>query len=221
MQFSEEQIRKAIAAKSAEELLEMAKAENLSLTEEEAEHYFKVLHADPADAECMELSEEEQENVAGGSQCVGGKTYSSDFPYYLITTAGNSCPGYEEGEPLLTIAVKVHAGIASIGRVARVLVLRIAHCDQLTMTPTGDEILTGKRLVKTLCRSQKSTSIRSWKTVLFFHRKRKRQKPQEKENIKLRGIRKGLLQNRRIDYQTLYNGEGPSCNSAKNRLKKP
>ena len=106
MQFNEEQIRKAIAAKSAEELLEMAKTENLSLTEEEAERYFKVLHADPADAECMELSEEEQENVAGGSQCVGGKTYSSDFPYYLITTAGNSCPGYEEGEPLLTIAVK-------------------------------------------------------------------------------------------------------------------
>ena len=32
MQFSEEQIKKAIAAKSAEELLETAKAEGLSLT---------------------------------------------------------------------------------------------------------------------------------------------------------------------------------------------
>ena len=62
MQFNEEQIRKAIAAKSAEELLEMAKAEGFSLTEEEAEHYFEVLHADPADAECIELSEEEQVN---------------------------------------------------------------------------------------------------------------------------------------------------------------
>ena len=95
MQVSEEQIRKAIAAKSAEELLEMAKAENLSLTEEEAEHYFEVLHADHADAECVELSEEEQKNVAGGSQCVGGKSYSSDSQYYLITTWGNSCPAYE------------------------------------------------------------------------------------------------------------------------------
>ena len=94
MQFNEEQIRKAIAAKSAEELLEMAKAEGFSLTEEEAERYFKVLHADPADAECMELSEEEQKNVAGGSQCVGGKSYSSDPPYYLITTLGNTCPLY-------------------------------------------------------------------------------------------------------------------------------
>ena len=106
MQFSEKQIRKAFAAKSAEELLEMAKAENLSLTEEEAEHYFKVLHADPADAECMELSEEEQENVAGGSQCVGGKTYSSDPPYYLITTAGNSCPAYVEAINPELFAVK-------------------------------------------------------------------------------------------------------------------
>ena len=94
MQFSEEQIKKAFAAKSAEELLETAKAEGFSLTEEEAEHYFKVLHADPADAECLELSEEEQENVAGGSQCVGGKSYSSDPPYRLITTVGNSCPMY-------------------------------------------------------------------------------------------------------------------------------
>ena len=106
MQFSKEQIKKAIAAKSAEELLEMAKAEGLSLTEGEAEHYFKVLHADPADAECMELSEEEQENVAGGSQCVGGKLYSSDPPYFLITSAGNTCPLYEEGEPYGELAVK-------------------------------------------------------------------------------------------------------------------
>ena len=107
MQFSEEQIRKAIAAKSAEEMLEMAKAEGLSLTEEEAERYFKVLHADPADAEYMELSEEEQENVAGGgSQCVGGLLYSTDPPYYLITTAGDTCPLYAEGEPYGDLAVK-------------------------------------------------------------------------------------------------------------------
>ena len=102
----EEQIKKAIAAKTAEELLEMAKAEGFSLTEEEAEHYFKVLHTDPADAECMELSAEEQENVAGGSQCVGGKSYSSDPPYFLITTAGNSCPLYYEGQPLTGLTPK-------------------------------------------------------------------------------------------------------------------
>ena len=106
MQVSTEQIEKAFAAKSAEELLEMAKAENLSLTEEEAEHYFEVLHADPADAECIELSEEEQKNVAGGSQCVGGKSYSSDPPYYLITTAGNSCRLYYEDTAMTPVTPK-------------------------------------------------------------------------------------------------------------------
>ena len=97
MQFSEEQIKKAVAAKTAEELFDMAKAENLSLTEEEAAHYFKVLHTDPADAECMELSEEEQENVAGGSVCYKGSTYSNDPPHFLITTLGNKCPSYAYG----------------------------------------------------------------------------------------------------------------------------
>ena len=106
MQFSEEQIKKAFAAKSAEELLEMAKAEGFSLTEEEAEQYFKVLHADPADAECMELSEEEQENVAGGSQCVGGKSYSSDPPYNLITTGINTCPLYEDHPNPPSLSIK-------------------------------------------------------------------------------------------------------------------
>ena len=95
MQFSEEQIKKAIAAKSAEELLEMAKAEGFSLTEEEAAHYYKVLHTNPSDEECIELSEEEQENVAGGSVCFKGSTYSSDPPYFLITTLGNKCPSYD------------------------------------------------------------------------------------------------------------------------------
>ena len=94
MQFSEEQIRKAVAAKSAEELLEMAKTENLSLTEEEAERYFKVLHADPADAECMELSEEEQENVAGGTCYSEGvrDPRSGDIRAYAIVTPLNTCP---------------------------------------------------------------------------------------------------------------------------------
>ena len=94
MQFNEEQIRKAIAAKSAEELLEMARAEGFSLTEEEAERYFKVLHADPADAECMELSEEEQENVAGGTCYSEGVTdhVFKKYRQYAIVSPLNTCP---------------------------------------------------------------------------------------------------------------------------------
>ena len=102
MQFSTEQIEKAFAAASAEELLAMAKADGIELTEEEAKHYYEVLHEEqPTEEQLRTLSEEELANIAGGSQCKGGKTYSSDFPYYLITTAGNSCPGYLEGTSLL------------------------------------------------------------------------------------------------------------------------
>ena len=102
MQFSKEQIEKASSAASAEELLAMAKADGIELTEEEAKHYYDVLHEEALFEEQLRtLSEEELANVSGGSQCKGGKTYSSDYPYYLIVTHYNSCPHYKEGEDLL------------------------------------------------------------------------------------------------------------------------
>ena len=101
MQFSKEQIEKASAAASAEELLEMARAAGIELTEEDAKHYYNVLHEEMLSEEQLrKLTEEELANISGGSQCKGGKTYSSDYPYYLITTAGNHCPGYTEGQRL-------------------------------------------------------------------------------------------------------------------------
>ena len=60
MQFSKELIEKAKTAKSAEELLAMAKAEKVELTEAEAAKYFAELH------KTGELSDEELDNVAGG-----------------------------------------------------------------------------------------------------------------------------------------------------------
>ena len=65
MQFSKELIEKAKTAKSAEELLELAKAENIELTEEEAAKAFAELN------KAGELSDEELDNVAGG--CDGFK----------------------------------------------------------------------------------------------------------------------------------------------------
>ena len=95
MQFSEEQIKKASAAASAEELLAMAKAGGIELTEEDAKHYYDVLHEEmPSEEQLRTLSEEELANVSGGSQCVGGKTYSSDPPYRLIVTSRNRCNLY-------------------------------------------------------------------------------------------------------------------------------
>lgn len=53
-----------------EELLEMAKAENIELTAEQAKEYFATIHASG------ELSDEELDNVAGGC---GGPNYKYDI----------------------------------------------------------------------------------------------------------------------------------------------
>lgn len=60
MNFTNEMIAKAGKAASAEELIEMAKAEGVELTAEEAEQYFKFLHGS------RELTDEELDQVAGG-----------------------------------------------------------------------------------------------------------------------------------------------------------
>ena len=61
--ISPELIAKVRAAKSAEELLELAKANNVELTEEEAKTYFEQLHTNGA------ISDDDLEAVAGGSIC--------------------------------------------------------------------------------------------------------------------------------------------------------
>ena len=65
MNISKELLKKAKQAKTAEELLEMAKAEKVELTEEEAAKAFEELNKNG------ELSDEELDNVAGG--CDGFK----------------------------------------------------------------------------------------------------------------------------------------------------
>lgn len=63
MQFTEEQIKKAAACGSADELLELAKAEGFELTKEEAEKYF-------AELQNTEITLDDVKNVAGGA-CAG------------------------------------------------------------------------------------------------------------------------------------------------------
>lgn len=60
MKLTKEMIEKAKTVKSAAELLELAKAEGVEMTAEEAEEYFAGLHKQG------ELSDEELDNVAGG-----------------------------------------------------------------------------------------------------------------------------------------------------------
>lgn len=94
MQVSNELLEKAYEAESAEELLEMAKENGIDISLEEAIDFFEDIQDELNDSE--ELSEKELDNVVAASQCRSGKTYSSDSPYYLITTAGNTCPSYHE-----------------------------------------------------------------------------------------------------------------------------
>ena len=60
MEFTKEMIEKAKAAKSAEELLELVKAEGVEMTAEEAEVRFAELNKKG------ELADEELDNVSGG-----------------------------------------------------------------------------------------------------------------------------------------------------------
>ena len=76
--FTAEQIEKAKGAKSAEELLALAKEVNLEMTEEEAKAYFAQLNP-----EAGELSDEELDNVAGG----GCETSSG----HTIVTSAKKC----------------------------------------------------------------------------------------------------------------------------------
>lgn len=75
-----EMIEKAKEAKNAEELLALAKENDVEMTEESANAYFEQLH--PASGE---LSDDELENVSGGG------CHTSDGR--LIVTVGNIC-GY-------------------------------------------------------------------------------------------------------------------------------
>ena len=82
MNISKELLEKAKTAKTAEELLAMAKAEKIELTEEEAAKVFAELH------KMGELSDEELDNVSGGcsSYSPSGKARSRDEVVFLYET---------------------------------------------------------------------------------------------------------------------------------------
>lgn len=70
MELAQEMLAKAKSAKSAEELLALAKADNMEMTAEQAERYFSYLNPSVG-----ELCDEELDNVSGGgcSTNVNGK----------------------------------------------------------------------------------------------------------------------------------------------------
>ena len=83
MTFTPEQMNKAKSAKSAEELLEMAKAEGVEMTADEAAKYFADLHTEG------ELNEDELATIAGGKK--KGEDPHASF-YGINTPNFDDCP---------------------------------------------------------------------------------------------------------------------------------
>jgi hypothetical protein len=97
--YTPELIAKARSAKSAEELFELAKANEMEITEEDAKLYFAQLNANGA------VADDELDAVAGGGSCPGDDdeedegssssgTYKFHCPYCqgLISRAFTKCP---------------------------------------------------------------------------------------------------------------------------------
>ncbi len=77
--MTKEIIEKAKQTKTSEELLALAKENDMNMTEEEAKAYFEQLHAKTG-----ELSDDELDDVSGGTTCY----YHNDYP---VTTVADMC----------------------------------------------------------------------------------------------------------------------------------
>ena len=73
MKFTKEQIRKAMACKTADELLALAKSEGVEMTREQAEEYIAQMGG-------RELTEEELGQVAGGDCVVDDRCPNANNP---------------------------------------------------------------------------------------------------------------------------------------------
>ena len=91
-----ELIAKAKAAKSAEELLELAKENDVDLTEEEAKTCFDQLHSN------AELSDDELEAVSGGGVCQD----IIDFFLGRNERSDSTCPHCDDNSKKTTKPVK-------------------------------------------------------------------------------------------------------------------
>ena len=78
MELNNEIRAKAKAAKTPEELIEIARENDVEMTEESAKAYFDLLHPKTG-----EMSDDELDNVAGGA------CYRGDGR--MVTTVGNLC----------------------------------------------------------------------------------------------------------------------------------
>ena len=120
--FPPELIAKAKTAKSAEELLELAKANNVELTETEAKTYFAQLNANGA------VSDDELDAVAGGG-C--GETYKVGTKVRF--TDGTMCPNCRSTFGIVALNTSMAIGPGGGGNY-----VQCAHC-ATTISNSVDE----------------------------------------------------------------------------------
>lgn len=94
MELNKELVAKAKEAKTAEELIALAKGNGVELTAEEAKTYFARLNSEEG-----ELADDELNSVAGGRKC--GTIYKDGWP--VVVDIFNGCDLYEERKGALTI----------------------------------------------------------------------------------------------------------------------
>ena len=106
MNFTPEQLTKAKAAKSAEELLALAKESGIEMTEEEAKNLFAKLHAEG------ELADDELGNVSGGC---GGDEPEKKEPQEYPAVAGWAPPCDGKHERITVTVLHCPLGAACCG----------------------------------------------------------------------------------------------------------
>lgn len=92
MSVTPELLQKAKASKSVEELLDIARDNNVSLSEAEAVRYFEDLNRSG------ELADNELANVVGGTCYSSGVWGPKGYQKYAIVTAANRCHFYIDNE---------------------------------------------------------------------------------------------------------------------------
>lgn len=85
--MNEVMMAKAKEAKTAAELMELAKAENMELTEEKAQEFFARLHAEG------ELNDDELDNVSGGGCAETAPKYKVGDIVALVSKRCPDCNG--------------------------------------------------------------------------------------------------------------------------------
>ena len=103
-----ELIAKAKTAKNTEELLEIAKANGVELTAEEAKTYFEQLNANGT------VSDEELDAVVGGGSCPNnGETYKAGTKVRF--TDGTICPKCRSTSGIVAFNTSMAAGPGGAG----------------------------------------------------------------------------------------------------------